>query len=854
MKKIISLLICFILIFNTLSAFASVLGSSVIDGYTVPVGKGVTFTHRIYMSDQSGVGAQTENYITYSKSDDVTPFISFGTSLYGMTKISDETSRLSNEVNLTAGINADYFSLQTGVPMSNLISDGKIITKDASGQDTIGIMEDGTTFISYVTFSSFIEKEDGTMINIYNINKYRQPYAAYLLTEDFSSETHAEGTGFNVVLGSVDGEMRLGESLFATVESVTKDDGSVKIPKGKMVLTVDENAPEEFSLPISELKEGDKLKISFGAIGEDTRWNKVKTAMGSIGGRLLIDGEINPNLEQGAAPRTAIGITKDNGIILYTIDGRQPGYSYGVQLKTLAQRMKELGCIDALNLDGGGSTSIVSILPGEGVPTLRNNPSDGRERKVSTFFYLKNNLNPTKKLGILTFYPLTAYVLTGAKMKFNLKAADTNFHPISLPKNIKYSVVTKGADSEINSDGTFLAKDSGTIKIKAESGDTEAFMEVVCLATPTDIILKNQKGETLEKVFVNEGGEFVFSAEAYGGYNRLVAENTDFKWSASENIGTIDEKGTFTAKRHINEKGTVSVSAGDKTVSIPVTVSYIPDLKNPDSYPKLALSVDEDNRTLTLECATPLGLITNKEDVVIKADGMELDFEFDEKTYTATCPYPFGTSRISAYVKNTASLSAFAFKNLESTEEKTPVFEDAKGHWAEDVLTSMYEMGIINGEKTKDGLLFRPQKQMNRSEFAVMICNYLKLDASEYEKIELPFEDVEEIPIWALNATKALYSLEISKGKTTEDGKLIAHPLSPVTRAEAATIITRTFNRKFYLVEKTFTDSADIAPWAKEGINTLVTLSAMNGYTDGSLLPLGFLTKAEAAKLLYSII
>lgn len=853
-KRITSLILCLtLLIIFTHTGFASVLGSSRVDGYTVTIGSGTTFTSQSFYSDQSGVGLQTEHYVTYETSTDVEPIITHGTYLYGTKKISDETSRLSNSVNLTAGINADFFSLQTGVPMSNLISNGKIVSKDASGQDMLAIMEDGTAFISYATLASVLIKEDGTEVNIYNINKYRQPYAAYLLTSEFSDTTRTTTPGYDIILGSVEGEMRLGSSLTAVVEQIQENDSSIPIPEDKMILTIDKNAPAEFLDPISTLAVGEKITLSFGVMGDDTRWNSVKTAMGSVGGRLLINGEINSNLEAGAAPRTAIGIKEDGSLLLYTIDGRQSGYSYGVQLKTLAARMKELGCTDAINLDGGGSTSIVSLLPGDGVPTLKNKPSDGRERGVSTFFFLKNNLNPTGELGSLTFYPLTAYILTGAKKQFSLKAADTGFHPLEVPDGISFSVVTEGAKSELNSVGMFTAKDNGTVRIKAEKDGVVALMDVVCLETPTDIIITNLEGETVTSAYVEQGGEFQFTASAYGGYNKLTAENSDFTWSVSEDIGTIDENGKFTARQHINAKGAVNVTAGSKTVSIPVTVSFTPDKKNPDSYPQVSISVDKNENTLTAPVGTPLGIPVNKEDIILKADGVKLDFEFNEAENKIYASYPIGTSRITLYVRNTADLSGFGYADL-ITEKKPAVFADAEGHWAEQVLAGMYEMGIINGEQSGDDLIFRPQKQMNRSEFAVMICNYLEIDVSEFENTALPFDDADKIPAWALNATKALYAEGIAKGKTTADGKLIGEPLSSITRAEAATIITRTLKGSFYLKDFAYTDMADIPEWADTGMRTLMSLGAMNGYTDGRVLPLGLLTKAEAAKLLYSIL
>jgi hypothetical protein len=76
-------------------------------------------------------------------------------------------------------------------------------------------------------------------------------------------------------------------------------------------------------------------------------------------------------------PRTVIGNTADNKIILFVCDGRQT-HSDGATMLELAQIMKALGCVNAMNLDGGGSTAMVSG------GTLLNKPSDGSQRAVAS--------------------------------------------------------------------------------------------------------------------------------------------------------------------------------------------------------------------------------------------------------------------------------------------------------------------------------------------------------------------------------------------------------------------------------------------------------------------------------------
>ena len=107
--------------------------------------------------------------------------------------------------------------------------------------------------------------------------------------------------------------------------------------------------------------------------------------------------------DASAAPRTAFGIKEDGTLIFYTIDGRKTGHSYGVRLHTLAQRMLELGCVDAVNMDGGGSTSIGAIYPGKDAFSLVNIPSDGSQRSISNYLALINTAsrgNKAKKLFI----------------------------------------------------------------------------------------------------------------------------------------------------------------------------------------------------------------------------------------------------------------------------------------------------------------------------------------------------------------------------------------------------------------------------------------------------------------------
>ena len=103
---------------------------------------------------------------------------------------------------------------------------------------------------------------------------------------------------------------------------------------------------------------------------------------------LVMGGNAMPDLDdQELHPRSAVGYSR-NGRYLYlvVVDGRQPCYSEGITLAKLAELLASLGAQYAMNLDGGGSSTLV-IQAGDGKARILNSPIDnyipGRERPVA---------------------------------------------------------------------------------------------------------------------------------------------------------------------------------------------------------------------------------------------------------------------------------------------------------------------------------------------------------------------------------------------------------------------------------------------------------------------------------------
>ncbi len=98
----------------------------------------------------------------------------------------------------------------------------------------------------------------------------------------------------------------------------------------------------------------------------------------SNGRRMALD--LRDSKVSGRHPRTLVGWTASGDLLLVTIDGRSPGWSAGATLAEATDLLVELGATNALNLDGGGSTTFVA--PCHDGLCVRNRPSDGRERAV----------------------------------------------------------------------------------------------------------------------------------------------------------------------------------------------------------------------------------------------------------------------------------------------------------------------------------------------------------------------------------------------------------------------------------------------------------------------------------------
>lgn len=127
---------------------------------------------------------------------------------------------------------------------------------------------------------------------------------------------------------------------------------------------------------LSNLRVG--MRMRFQAV-----WPEGRPRVAITGNRFLVDdGAVRVFDDQAMHPRTAIGIDRDtHQVLLLVVDGRSEE-SRGYTMVELANLMVELGADDAINLDGGGSSTMVATMP-SGRARIVNTPSDGSARRVA---------------------------------------------------------------------------------------------------------------------------------------------------------------------------------------------------------------------------------------------------------------------------------------------------------------------------------------------------------------------------------------------------------------------------------------------------------------------------------------
>ena len=513
---------------------------------------------------------RTENLITYSPNKTVTPIVTYGGVLTDRSSVADTANALEGEgYRVVAGINGDFYNVSTGLPIGLVITDGVLRSSDA-GYYAIGFRADGTAVLGKpgvkvsVDLGYAVDDGSGSPVELIRpviaVNKARTNSGVFLYTYDFNAK-HTTGTteaGVNVVCTVEQGQLAIGSTVTARVERV-EETTVTSIQPDQIVLSANANADAYYTNALRNMSAGSEVTLTVSA---NAGWDDVEYAVGALY-CLAENGAVASGLAAGVNPRTAVGQKADGTLVFYTIDGRRSGYSIGASLTQVGQRLVELGCETVLCLDGGGSTNLAVTTPDSTDASIINRPSESN-RKVTNQIFLVASNRSSGRLDHFYVKAASDYVLAGSSVAVNVTGVDTNYIPMDADYDLSASAGTL-------ENGTLTTPASGgDVTVMASGRGSRGSTVVHAIRTPDTLTLKKGTA-SLTALTVAPGSKTTLIAGAVWNHLTLAADAKAFTWSVSGDIGTVDENGVFTAAAP--GSGRLTVSAGGKSLTIPITVA-----------------------------------------------------------------------------------------------------------------------------------------------------------------------------------------------------------------------------------------------------------------------------------------
>ena len=689
---------------------------------------------------------------------------------------------------VVAGINGDLYDTSSGAPKGLTIHDGKIKTSGYAPEYVISFDENGKASMQKVNLGYSLKgtinvptnvevpvtdptqptdpaqtTTDGAVtqaatpqavttqtvlvptpweapIGFFNI-PHGGAKALHLFNRQYASTTKTSENSVEVILqasSAVDSEPTVGGTIEATVVEVRNGTSNTPIGADQLVLSAAADSP--YAVPLSYLAPGSTVQLSVND------WNnggllKSKEAVGVYyamcdNGQWISNGT---NLN----PRTAIGIKPDGSILLYVLDGRQPGISSGLGLTDMAKHLIALGCTTVVNMDGGGSSVMDVRLGGKDSKAVeKNSPSGGTQRKTTNGLLLVYRDSGGSKAEHLHTYASQPLAMPGADIQLTTYASNEKYEPVS-QRSVDYSV--EDSLGTIDQNGLFTAGSGiGTAVIHAESGDLE---------TTTEINIENNITFTtnVKNLVIDPGKSSDINVSAAFGYSPIASKDSLFTFSCDPTIGTIDANGLFQATSQGGITGNIYVAYNDKSQTIPVQVG--------------AALIDFKDTTAHW-AREYIGRLAARGVV----NGMGDNYYQPDATLTRAQFLTMLSKTI--YGLDPSQTAAAGFTDVPNTE------------WYYNYVNWGYANAIVNGTSETT---FAPNDSITREQMAIMLTNFARSTqlVLPETKAGTTFTDSAMISPWASEAVDKIVLSGIMSGYP--EGNY--NPQGKATRAEAATVI-----------------------------------------------------------------
>lgn len=467
-------------------------------------------------------------------------------------------SEMAHTQGAIAGVNGDFFDINnTKAPLGTMIQNGTLL-KGPQGSHTLtaGVDENGLGMISRIFLEGTVRLPTGDF-PLTTLNQSIIPENGIGLYTSAWGEAQRPTGGGSVFEVTVSG---------GHVMAVSDQVGQGPIAEGTFLLVGRDNGASI----LSALSIGDEVSVHYGPKVDGDSLTKF-----AIGGniKLVENGEVPANLNDSTtAPRTAVGFSEDGKtMILALVDGRQVA-SRGMTIKEMAVLMKEFGAFQSLNIDGGGSSTMVARMPGYEHAEVVNEPSDGSERSVPNGI----GIFAKEGSGVLTDFSIETSskslyshrVFPGLTRSFVGLGHDENYFPVEVG-----DISWKALPSDVGSfeeDGIFRAKKSGKAVAQAQLKSAKGTMGITVLGELDRI----EASESYLGMQIGKASEFSVIGYDKNGYAAPI-EARDIEINYDESVVDIkaNADGSFTVTPKQDGGSTlVTMSVLDFEIQLPVTI------------------------------------------------------------------------------------------------------------------------------------------------------------------------------------------------------------------------------------------------------------------------------------------
>ena len=239
----------------------------------------------------------------------------------------------------------------------------------------------------------------------------------------------------------------------------------------------------------------------YAVIGTTDEYNtkykgKITEAIAGFGTMLVKDGEIavTPTADyySNRASRTAVGITKTGKVVFMVLDGRQEPWSCGGSMIEIAQIMKNAGCVQAINLDGGGSTTFVARQAGEEDLAVINRPSDGVARSVSTGLVMISTAPSSTAFDHAVVESDYNFLTVDSTVQMTAKGVSATGNVVDLPEGAVWAVTDETVGT-IDENGVFTAKALGSVEVRLMLGEATLGAKTLNVIVPDMLYFSREK-------------------------------------------------------------------------------------------------------------------------------------------------------------------------------------------------------------------------------------------------------------------------------------------------------------------------------------------------------------------------